>query len=141
MDTPHVVAIVSGALALASALLTALFNFWSKERVARLTAEVERLRVAEQRRIELERTTARYREPLARAAYDLQSRLYNILEQRLLMYCVRGTPREGAYVVNNTTFLFAQYFAWTEIVRRDVQISIWDKTSRLVSWHDCSMPS
>jgi hypothetical protein len=78
--------------------------------------------LAEQRRFEAERMAARYHEPLARAAYDLQSRLYNILQQNLLaVYYDGGDERERAYVVDNTTFLVAQYFAWTEIVRRDIQ--------------------
>jgi hypothetical protein len=51
-----------------------------------------------------------------------QSRLYNILEQYLLeAYYSAGDDRSRAYVVDNTTFLVAQYFAWTEIVRRDIQ--------------------
>jgi hypothetical protein len=87
-----------------------------------LAAELEKLRLAEQRRFDAERTAARYREPLARAAYDLQSRLYNILQQDLLaVYFDKGDERERAYVVDNTTFLMAQYFAWTEIIRRDIQ--------------------
>lgn len=54
--------------------------------------------------------------------YDLQSRLYNILQMNLLeIYYVSGDERSRSYAVDNTTFLVAQYFAWTEIVRRDIQ--------------------
>jgi len=78
--------------------------------------------LAEQRRFDAERTIARYREPLARAAYDLQSRLYNILQADLLgAFYDHGDDRERSYVRDNTAFLLAQYFAWTEIVRRDLQ--------------------
>lgn len=81
------------------------------------------MRLAEQRRLESEKNIARYREPLARAAYDLQSRLYNILEQNLIKkYFDNGDERERAYVVDNTTFLIAQYFAWTEIIRHEIQL-------------------
>jgi hypothetical protein len=37
------------------------------------------------------------------------------------VYCDNGTDRERSYVLNNTVFLAAQYFAWTEIIRRDIQ--------------------
>jgi hypothetical protein len=118
MRTELIVAIISAAVALASAA----FTLWGQVRTTRLAAELESLRLAEQRRFEAERTAARYREPLARAAYDLQSRLYNILRQNLLgVYLDKGDERERSYVVDNTTFLVAQYFAWTEIVRRDIQ--------------------
>lgn len=118
MRTELVVALISAAVALASAE----FTFWGQARTTRLEAELESLRLAEQRRFEAERTVARYREPLARAAYDLQSRLYYILQQNLLaVYYDKGDERERSYVVDNTAFLVAQYFAWTEIVRRDIQ--------------------
>jgi hypothetical protein len=118
MRTELVVALVSGAVALVSAG----FTLWGQVRTTQLAAELECLRLAEQRRFEAERMAARYREPLARAAYDLQSRLYNILQQNLLaVYYDGGDERERSYVVDNTAFLVAQYFAWTEIVRRDIQ--------------------
>jgi hypothetical protein len=118
MRTELVVALISAAVALASAG----FTLWGQARTTQLAAELESLRLAEQRRFEAQRTTARYREPLARAAYDLQSRLYNILQQNLLaVYYDKGDERERSYVVDSTAFLMAQYFAWTEIVRRDIQ--------------------
>src|SRR5713226_932481 len=116
--TELVVALISAGVALASAGL----SVWGQMRSTRLAAEFQRLRLAEQRRIESEKAAARYREPLARAAYDLQSRFYNILEQNLLVaYFDHGDERERSYVVDNTAFLVAQYFAWTEIIRRDIQ--------------------
>jgi len=118
MSTELLVALISAAVAVVSAALA----FWGQARTARLESELERLRLSEQRRFEAERTVARYREPLARAAYDLQSRLFNILQQNLLgVYYQRGDEHERSYVVDNTAFLMAQYFAWTEIVRRDIQ--------------------
>jgi hypothetical protein len=118
MKTELLVAIISGAVALSAGALAV----WGQFRSARLAAEMEELRLAEQRRIESEKTLSRYREPLARAAYDLQSRLYNILEQGLIAaYFDNGDERERSYVVDNTAFLIAQYLAWTEIIRRDIQ--------------------
>ncbi|MEP7013600.1 MAG: hypothetical protein ABJC13_25035 [Acidobacteriota bacterium] len=118
MKIELVVALVSAAVA----LVTLGFTFWGQIRTTRLADKLESLRLAEQRRFDAEQTSARYREPLARAAYDLQSRLYNVLQQDFLgAYYDAGDPRERSYAVDNTTFLIAQYFAWTEIVRRDLQ--------------------
>src|SRR5205085_8842799 len=91
-------------------------------RSRRTVSEVEALRVADERRFEKERTVSRYREPLARAAYDLQSRFYNIIRQGLIeAYLVNGAKREQSYVIENTVFLIAQYFAWAEIIRKHIQ--------------------
>ena len=118
MKTELLVAVISGSVAVSSGLLAV----WGQIRVARLSAGLELLKRAEERRIESEKAVSRYREPLARAAYDLQSRLYNILERGLIqVYVDEGGERERDYVVNNTAFLVAQYLAWTEIIRRDIQ--------------------
>jgi hypothetical protein len=136
MRTELVISIISAGVALASVALT----LWGQARTTRITAELENLRRAEQRRFEADRTAARYREPLARAAYDLQSRLYNILQQNLVAaYFDKGDERERSYVVDNTTFLVAQYFAWTEIVRRDIQyidLGLDEQTRRLAQLQD-----
>lgn len=78
----------------------------------------ERLKAADQRRKE----TSNFSEPLARSAYDLQSRLYNIIRQNLIeVYLTHGSERERSYVKNNTVFLVGQYLCWTELVRREIQ--------------------
>ena len=87
-----------------------------------LEDELSRRRWQDEQRHKREEVVNRFREPLARAAYDLQSRLWNSLHGRFLeTYLVGGTPREKAYAVENTAFVIAQYFAWTEIVRREIQ--------------------
>jgi hypothetical protein len=62
-------------------------------------------------------TLATYREPLAAAAFDLQSRLYNILR---LDFFDRWDERADD-AERTTLFRIAQYFGWTEILRRDIQ--------------------
>ena len=118
MDIELVVALISGVIAIAAAVLA----IWGQLKAARFASELERLRLAEQRRFDKETTLARYREPLAHAAYDLQSRIYNILQRNFLqIYLTKGNDRERGYAINNTVFVLAQYFAWTEIVRSDIQ--------------------
>ncbi len=135
--TPElVIALISAAVAIASAALA----IWGQTKAARIAADLENFRRSEERRHEQEKAVARYREPLGRAAYDLQSRLYNILELRFIRkYYDNGTDRERSYVVNNTVFLAAQYFAWTEIIRREIQfldLGTDEKTRELAGLQD-----
>lgn len=61
----------------------------------------------------------RYREPLAAAAFELQSRLYNVL--RLGFFEKFGDGPRAEDAVSSTVFRLAQYFGWTEIMRSDIQ--------------------
>jgi hypothetical protein len=71
------------------------------------------------RRHEAEQVLTRYREPLAAAAFDLQSRLYNIL--KLDFFAKYGDGERSEEALTTTLYRLAQYFGWTEILRRDVQ--------------------
>ncbi len=62
------------------------------------------------------------RDPLLRAVFDLQSRIYNIAARRFLVrYWKEGDEEERAYARDSTLWLFGQYLGWTEILRREVQ--------------------
>jgi hypothetical protein len=72
-----------------------------------------------QRRRELEKSDAiwaRYRASLASAAEDLSNRIENILRGDFLDFYV-GRPYENE-AIHSTLFLFAQYFGWSEVLRR-----------------------
>lgn len=102
MDTSLIVSLVAAA----ASVIAATISLVSQQRVARLTAAAAREQRAEERATEAERIVARFREPLLRASYDLQSRLYNILCQRFAeTYIARGTEREREYGIENTAFL------------------------------------
>jgi hypothetical protein len=119
MELSLQVALVSGGFAVLSTLL----SLRNGVRTRQAMTQVETLRILDERRFQKEATVSRYREPLARAVYDLQSRLYNILRQNLIwVYFNNGDKREQLYVVENTVFLIAQYFAWTEIIRKHIQL-------------------
>jgi hypothetical protein len=75
-----------------------------------------------QSRREARAVLARHRDPLAAAAYELQARLHNILRNRFLeTWMVGEGTRQGA-AIESTLYVFAQFLAWTEIIRREVQI-------------------
>jgi HAMP domain-containing protein len=79
-----------------------------QERLARLPHDLER-----------EDVLTRYREPLAAAAFDLQSRLYNVV--RLDFFAKFDGGGRGEEALRTTVFRIAQYFGWTELLRRDIQ--------------------
>jgi hypothetical protein len=63
-----------------------------------------------------------YREPLIAASFELQSRLYNILCLDFIGKWVkdeRTGKRDAA--IHSTLYVFAQFFAWRELIRREVQ--------------------
>lgn len=125
MKVELAVALVAGAVALASAGGTIWSSIRNAEHsnanakaIEQLKFDNDQLKAAAQRRREI----SKFSEPLARSAYDLQSRLYNILKQGLVqVYLVNGSDRERLYVIDNTVFLVAQYLCWTELVRREIQ--------------------
>jgi len=118
METAIWVALISAAVALASAI----FTLWGQVKLKRLSSEIDNLQQLERERRDAAKVARRYHEPLARSAYDLQSRLYNMLAKNFTgRYLDNGDDRERAYAINNTVFLIAQYFAWTEIIRIAIQ--------------------
>lgn len=115
--------------ALGSALVTVIWQRGTEDRQQKADREMAVLKYrldeqakASERRREQQKAVQKYAGPLSESAYELQSRIYNILEQDLLgVYLVNGTPRQRSYVIDNSVFVIAQYMAWTEIIRRDVQ--------------------
>ncbi len=65
----------------------------------------------------------RFREPLLQAVFNLQSRIYNMLELGFLGRFLGAGSREDEreYAIANTLYVFAQYFCWVEILRRESQ--------------------
>jgi hypothetical protein len=113
-----VVTWVSAGVALAGAVVAAVLGYWQQRR----------LRTMEKRNL-----MESYGASLAWAAYDLQTRLYNVLNghrldtspgpgRGFLTVCLtHGTPHEAEYVRRSTVFVLAEYLGWVEILRRDVQ--------------------
>src|SRR2546421_7758617 len=99
-----VISVISFLGALLAAGITGWFTIYSDER---------------KRLSESEKLVAKYRDPLLLAARDLQSRLFNILDNNLLGRFV-NVPEESKNIglICYTSFLVGQYFAWTYILRR-----------------------
>jgi hypothetical protein len=121
---PAWIGLAGGVIGTVASGIIAVRQARDSERLARLNSDLEterHERVAQFDRAQrAEDILARYREPLAAAAFDLQSRCYNILRLDFLEKFGTGHERFGA-AQKTTLFRFAQYFGWTEILRRDIQ--------------------
>ena len=111
-----IAALVSAAVGLRQSTLS--------ERLARLQSDLdterhERVALFD-RSLQAADVLATYREPLAAAAYDLQSRMYNIV--RLDFFGKWGNVNEHSEeAITTTLFRLAQYFGWSELLRRKIQ--------------------
>jgi hypothetical protein len=121
MSIQLTIAVISGVVALLSILLGAWNARSTAVLGARLQSELEQRREQADKTLRLEQVVSRYRDPLLGAAFDLQSRIYNILILGFSGYLSSGDEGEKSYAVNSTLFLIAQYFGWTEALRRGVQ--------------------
>ena len=117
------------------AFTSIVVTLYGQFKISKLNREFELLKIKEREKAEKELQNYKYREPLIRAAADLQSRIYNILKLGFFNYnYINGDDRQRNYAINNTIFLFFQFFAWTEAVRRDIQFISLDedyKTGKL----------
>jgi hypothetical protein len=112
-----IVALISGAVSLTAAAIAV----WSSRSVAQLNSRLEEQRHMASKREQAEELRARYRDPLLGAVFDLQSRLYNVVAQGFLVRYARGDEGSREYAIENTLYVLAQYLAWVEIIRREIQ--------------------
>lgn len=78
----------------------------------------------EERSIDLQLTMDKYRGPLVHSAYELQSRIFNLVSLDVISYHFTNNnddSTEKEYFLKNTMYVIAQYFAWTEIIRKEIQ--------------------
>jgi len=103
MDTAILIALIALA---GSIISTSLTVFWAPALQARRDAK---------------KTLDNYREPLLAASYELQARLYNILQLNFVAKYISGNKAKHDSAVDSTLYVFAQFFGWSEIIRREVQ--------------------
>lgn len=132
------VSLITATVALLSALLSVVLSSRATKAAARFHHELEMHRRRASKEELVQELMARYREPLLRAAFDLQSRIYNIMRQGFLVkYRTGGTEEEQEYAVRNTVFVLAEYLGWVEILRREVQfldLGDVERNRALVEW-------
>jgi hypothetical protein len=102
MDKTLILGMVSSVVA----IIAAVIAVWGQLRVKRVEAQLALQKAKADRRAETEQTASRFREPLGRAAYELQSRIFNIIKGGFLTtYLEGGDGRTRSYAINHTLFV------------------------------------
>ena len=113
--------IVTALIALTGGVVGGFISIYGQSRLAQ----------AWRRARKADAVLARYREPLVGAAYELQGRLYNIIKLGFLgKYYVRGDEAQKRYAIENTLYVIAQYFGWSEILRHEIQFLSFSDSER-----------
>jgi hypothetical protein len=118
MDSAGWITIVTLVLSVTSVVLAGLFSI----RTARLGHQLEEERERRHQEQSAIKAAERVYEPLAQAAAELQSRIFNIVETGWVPLMKRYESH-GDYAVTSTAFLFAHYFGWIEARRQAVLAS------------------
>jgi len=108
MSTSSLVSLIGALISALGALVAVSLNRRAAMRDRRLTAD---------------ELAGRYRVPMLHAAFNLQSRLYNIGRQNFLgIFLTDGSSSEAEYARFNSVYLIGQYLCWAEILRREAQL-------------------
>jgi hypothetical protein len=113
--------VLTAVIAAVVAVVSAIISLYGQMRVAQFTDRLMKQREAESREVQTAALMSRYRDPLLRSAIDLQSRLYNIHQNRFLERFYRESASAQNYALHNTLYVMAEYLGWVEILRREIQ--------------------
>ena len=113
--------ILAAIIAVLVSVFSAVISIYGQTRTTILEHRLVRQREAESREEQTKALIARYRNPLLRAAYNLQSRLYNIVQLDFYSKHYGEVAADQEYAVKNTLYVVGEYLGWVEILRRDVQ--------------------
>lgn len=92
----------------------------------------ERLTWRREQHVRQRQLLATYRDPSVRAINELQGRLWVILSTRAANYHYVKKQGNAQYYIDSTAFLIAQYFAWSELMRRQFAALDYSELSRLL---------
>jgi hypothetical protein len=103
-----IIPLMTSLISVAGALVSVVYS--------RRSARCERLDAAEQ-------LAVRFREPLLHAVFNLETRIYNIIELGFFARFLApdSSEEDREYAVLNTLYVVGQFFCWCEILRRDSQ--------------------
>jgi hypothetical protein len=105
MDLNLAVAVISAAVALASALL----SLYGQRQITLLQHELEARRELQSREAKAEALLTKYRDPLLQSAHSLQSKCYNIVENGFLLVYYRTSDRDKQYARRHTLYMIGEY--------------------------------
>ena len=73
------------------------------------------------KKLQTRKLLKKYRNPILRSGLDLQSRLFNIIDQSFLQIYCNKNEEEKEYAIKSTLYVIAEFLGWKEILRREVQ--------------------
>lgn len=115
MSNQTMLAVLAMVLSIMSVVVSGLFSI----RTAKISHDLDDERERRQEELSAIKAAERVYEPLAQAAAELQSRIFNIVETGWVSL-VKRYESHGDYAVTSTAFLFAHYFGWIEARRQAV---------------------
>ncbi|MGI9085309.1 MAG: hypothetical protein ACR2FE_08435 [Aeromicrobium sp.] len=115
MNTQTTIAV----LAMVFSVLSVFLSGWFSLRAARISHELEADRERHHEEESALKAAQGVYEPLAQAAAELQSRIFNIVETGWVGI-VKRYESHGDYTETSTAFLVAHYFGWIEARRQAV---------------------
>jgi len=107
------------AFTVALSVISVVFSGFFAVRTTRLSHQLDDERARRREEESATKAAERVYEPLAQAAAELQSRIYNIVETGWVPLMKRYESH-GDYALTSTAFLFAHYFGWIEARRQAV---------------------
>jgi len=113
--------VVTAIIAAIVAVISAIISIYGQMRVTQLSDRLTKQREVASREAQTSALMSKYRDPLLRSAIDLQSRLFNIRQNSILQNFDQRCLSEQNYLIDNTLYVFAEYFGWVEILRREIQ--------------------
>lgn len=118
MSNQTTLAVLAMVLSIVSVVVSGLFSL----RTTKISHDLEDQRERRLEELSAIKAAERVYEPLAQAAAELQSRIFNIVETGWVPL-VKRYESHGDYAVTSTAFLFAHYFGWIEARRQAVLTS------------------
>jgi hypothetical protein len=113
--------ILAAIIAAGVAVVSAIIAVYGQTRITRLQHQFSERQEERSQEARAQELIAKYRDPLLRSAFDLQSRIYNITQKRFLNLYLSDNLSTKRYSSDNTLYVIAEYLGWVEILRREVQ--------------------
>jgi hypothetical protein len=114
--------VIPSSIAALVALISVAIGIYGQIRTTRLQDQLVKQREVQSQEAKATEILARYRDPLLKAAFDLQSRLYRLMSGTFLGTTFPHiTKAEKNYLFQNTMYMLAEYLGWVEILRREVR--------------------
>lgn len=115
---PEIIITVIAALV---SVISALISVYGQVRTAKVKAKLQKQNQAEEKAAIANKIVEKYRNPILRTAFDLQSRLFNILKLGFLQIYYHKSSYYKDYAIYSTLYVIAEYLGWVEILRREIQ--------------------